>query len=60
MKWPRWRIPRGVDWTDGLIAIGCGVVVYGVSLIFEPAAYLVGGGMLISGGVLLGQRSSWA
>jgi hypothetical protein len=56
MRWPRWRFPRELDWTDGVITLGCGVVVYGVSLIFEPAAYLVGGGMLIGAGLLLGQR----
>ena len=44
---------RGLDWADCLVFVGSCAVVYGAGLIFQPAAYIIGGTMMIYLGICL-------
>jgi hypothetical protein len=39
--------------TDAMILIGCGALVYGIYLVYHPAAYIFGGLFLIGWAVFI-------
>lgn len=40
------------DWSDALVFLGAAAAVYGVSLIYIPAAWIVGGLILVGLGAI--------
>lgn len=42
---------------DGLVLVGAGAVLYGVDLIWTPAAFVLGGAAAIAGGLTLAPRT---
>lgn len=41
---------------DAIGVVGCGLIVYGAGLVYQPAGFLVAGAMLLAGAWLIARR----
>lgn len=48
--------PPMFDLRDGVGLIGVGLITYGAWLVYQPAAFIVSGSLLLIGAVLLARR----
>jgi hypothetical protein len=42
---------------DALMAVGTGSISYGAWLVYQPAGYIVGGGLVLTAGVLAARKA---
>lgn len=54
------RITNVLGAAELLAALGTAALCYGAWLIYQPAGYLVGGGLLLTAGVLIGRAKAKA